>query len=178
MLNICAGKTRLIKNFLKKMIKNAIKAVTLYTISGLTIRRPTISKKRHLLVFLVYTPLFSFQRQTEANVRPLPHDRRSYDANAPLTHNIPVLRSAIRLPYSADHLYNAGGYLYNAGGYLHAAADHLWRHVSDETKARAIRNGSARHTKRKHVTAVTRQQMQSTSPQVGLQTGLRLSLSE
>lgn len=38
--------------------------------------------------------------------------------------------------------------------------------------------GDTRRMKRKHVTAVTRQQMQSTSPQVGLQTGLRLSLSE
>ena len=47
-----------------------------------------------------------------------------------------------------------------------------------ETETRAIRNGNARHTKRKHVTAVTRQQMQFTSPQVGLQTGLRLSLRE
>ena len=145
---------------------------------GLTIRRPTISKNRHLLVFFNYTPMFSFQRQTDADVRPLPYDRRSHNANAPLAHNIPVLRPVNRLLYSADHLYDAGGYLGNAGGYLHAAADHLWRHVSDETKARAIRNGSARHTKRKHVTAVTRQQMQSTSPQVGLQTGLRLSLSE
>lgn len=61
----------------------------------------------------------------------------------PLTHNIPVLQSASRLPYSADHLYDAGGYLGKAGGYLHAAADHLWRHVSDETEARAIRNGNA-----------------------------------
>ena len=155
---------RLIKNFLKKMIKNAIKVVTLYTMTGLTIRRPTISKNRHLLAFFVYTPMFFFQRQTVADVRPLPHDHRCHDANAPLTHNIPVLRSASRLPYSADHLYDAGGYLGNAGGYLHAAADHLWRHVSDETEARAIRNGSARHTKRKHVTAVTSQQMQSTSP--------------
>ena len=167
------------------MIKNAIKAVTLYTMSGLTIRRPTISKNRHLLVFFIYTPMFFFQRQTDADVRPLPHDHRCHDANAPLTHNISVLRSASRLPYSADHLYDAGGYLGKAGGYLgkaggylHAAADHLWRHVSDETEARIGRSGSARHTKRKHVTAVTRQQMQSTSPQVGLQTGLRLSLSE
>ena len=56
----------------------------------------------------------------------------------PLAHYIPVLRSVNRLPYSADHLYDAGGYLGNAGGYLHAAADHLWRHVSDETEARAI----------------------------------------
>ena len=167
------------------MIKNAIKAVTLYTMTGLTIRRPTISKNRHLLVFFNYTPMFFFQRQTDADVRPLPYDHRCHDANAPLTHNIPVLQSAIRLPYSADHLYDAGGYLGNAGGYLgdaggylHAAADHLWRHASDETEARIGRNGSARHTKRKHVTAVTRQQMQSTSPQVGLQTGLRLSLSE
>lgn len=160
------------------MIKNAIKAVTLHTTSGLTIRRPTISKNRHLLVFFVYTPMFSFQRQTDADVRPLPYDHRCHDANAPLAHNIPVLRSASRLPYSADHLYDAGGYLDNAGGYLHAAADHLWRHVSDETQARIGRNGSARHTKWKHVTAVTRQQMQSTCPQVGLQTGLRLSLSE
>lgn len=171
MLNICAGKTRLIKNFLKKMIKNAIKAVTLYTMSGLTIRRPTISKNRHLLVFFVYTPMFFFQRQTDADVRPLPYDRRSHDANAPLTHNITVLRPASRLPYSADHLYDAGGYLGNAGGYLgdagghlHAAADHLWRRASNETEARIGRNGNARHTKRKHVTAVTRQQMQSTSP--------------
>ncbi len=153
------------------MIKNAIKAVTLYTMSGLTIRRPTISENRHLLVFFNYTPMFFFQRQTDADVRSLTHDRRSHDANAPLTHNIAVLRHASRLPYSADHLYdaggylgNAGGYLGNAGGYLHAAADHLWRHVSDETEARAIRNGSTRHTKRKRVTAVTRQQMQSTSP--------------
>ena len=155
---------RLIKNFLKKMIKNAIKAVTLYTMTGLTIRRPTISKNRHLLVFFVYTPMFFFQQQTDADVRPLPHDCRSHVANAPLTHNIPVLRSASRLPYSADHLYDAGGYLDNAGGYLHAAADHLWRHVSDETEARIGRSGSTRHTKRKYVTAVTRQQMQSTSP--------------
>ncbi len=160
------------------MIKNAIKAVTLYTMTGLTIRRPTISKNRHLLVFFNYTPMFFFQRQTDADVRPLPHNRRCYDANAPLTHNIAVLRSASRLPYSADHLYDAGGYLGNAGGYLHAAADHLWRHVSDETQARIGRNESARHTKRKHVTAVTRQQMQSTCPQAGLETGLRLSLSE
>lgn len=36
---------RLIKNFLKKMIKNAIKAVTLYTMSGLTIRRPAKKTK-------------------------------------------------------------------------------------------------------------------------------------
>lgn len=50
------------------MIKNAIKAVTLYTMSGLTIRRPTISKNWHLLVFFVYTPMFSFQRQTDADV--------------------------------------------------------------------------------------------------------------
>ena len=107
------------------MIKNAIKAVTLYTMSGLTIRRPTISRNRYLLVFFDYTPMFSFQRQTDADVRPLPHDHRCHDANAPLTHNIPVLRSACRLPYSADHLYDAGGYLGNAGGYLHAAADHL-----------------------------------------------------
>ena len=120
------------------MIKNAIKAVTLYTMSGLTIRRPTISKSRHLLVFFNYTPMIFFQRQTDADVRPLSHDRRCHDANAPLAHNIPVLRTASRLPYSADHLYDAGGYLGNAGGYLHAAADHLWRHVSDETEARAI----------------------------------------
>jgi len=160
------------------MIKNAIKAVTLYTMTGLTIRRPTISKNRHLLVFFNYTPMFFFQRQTDADVRPLPYDCRSHVANAPLAHNLSVLRSASRLPYSADHLYDAGGYLGKAGGYLHAAADHLWRHVSDETETRAIRNGNARHTKRKHVTAVTRQQMQFTSPQVGLQTGLRLSLRE
>lgn len=96
----------------------------------------------------------------------------------PLAHNITVLQPVSRLPYSADHLYDAGGFLGNAGGYLHADADHLWRHVSDETETRIGRNESARHTKRKHVTAVTRQQMQSTSPQVGLQTGLRLSLSE
>lgn len=160
------------------MIKNAIKAVTLYTMSGLTIRRPTISENRHLLVFFVYTPMFFFQRQSDADVRPLPLDRRSHDAIASLTHNIAVLRSAIRLPYSADHLYDAGGYLGDAGGYLHAAADHLWRRAPNETEARIGRNGSARHTKRKHVTAVTRQQMQFTSPQVGLQTGLRLSLSE
>ena len=157
------------------MIKNATKAVTLYTISGLTIRRPTISENRHLLVFFNYTPMFSFQRQTDADVRPLPHDHRCQDANTPLTHNIPVLRSASRLPYSADHLYDAGGYLGNAGGYLHAAADHLWRRASKETEARIGRNGSARHTKRKRVTAVTRQQMQSASPQMGLRTGLRLS---
>ena len=69
------------------------------------------------------------------------------------------------------HPGEAGGYLGKAGGrpgktggYLHAAADHLWRHASNETEARIGRNGSARHTKRKHVTAVTRQQMQSTSP--------------
>ena len=160
------------------MIKNAIKAVTLYTMTGLTIRRPTISKSRHLLVFFNYTPMFFFQRQTDADVRPLSHDRRCHDANAPLAHNIPVLRSASRLPYSADHLYDAGGYLDKAGGYLHAAADHLWRHVSDVTEARIGRSGSTRHTKRKHVTAVTRQQMQSASPQAGLQTELRLSLSE
>ena len=166
------------------MIKNAIKAVTLYTMSGLTIRRPTISKNRHLLFLFNYTPMFSFQRQTDADVRPPPHNRRSHDANAPLTHNIAVLRHASRLPYSADHLYDAGGYLGNAGeylgdagGYLHAAADHLWRRASNETEARIGRNGSARHTKRKHVTAVTRQQMQSASPQVGLQTGLRLSVN-
>ena len=120
------------------MIKNAIKAVTLYAMSGLTIRRPTISRDRYLLVFFDYTPMFSFQRQTDADVRPLSYDHRCHDANAPLTHNIPVLRSASRPPYSADHLYDAGGYLGNAGGYLHAAADHLWRHVSDETEARAI----------------------------------------
>ena len=118
------------------MIKNAIKAVTLYTMTGLTIRRPTISKNRHLLVFFNYTPIFSFQRQTDADVRPLPHDHRCHDANAPLTHKIPVLRPANRLPYSADHLYDAGGYLGNTGGYLHAAADHLWRHASNETEAR------------------------------------------
>ena len=157
------------------MIKNATKAVTVYTISGLTIRRPTISENRHLLVFFNYTPMFSFQRQTDADVRPLPHDHRCQDANTSLTHNIPVLRSASRLPYSADHLYDAGGYLGNAGGYLHAAADHLWRRASKETEARIGRNGSARHTKRKRVTAVTRQQMQSASPQMGLRTGLRLS---
>ncbi len=160
------------------MIKNAIKAVTLYTMTGLTIRRPTISKNRHLLVFFNYTPMFFFQRQTDADVRPLPYDRRSHNANAPLAHNIPVLRPVNRLPYSADHLYDAGGYLGKAGGYLHAATDHLWRHASKETEARIGRNGSARHTKRKHVTAVTCQQMQSTSPQVGLQTGVRLLLSE
>ena len=108
--------------------------------------------------------MFFFQRQTDADVQPLLHDRRCHDANAPLTHNIAVLRSAIRLPYSADHLYDAGGYLGNAGGYLHAAADHLWRRASNETDARIGRNGSARHKKRKHVTAVTRQQMQSASP--------------
>lgn len=108
--------------------------------------------------------MFFFQRQTDADVRPLPHDRRCHDANAPLTHNIPVLRPASRLPYSADHLYDAGGYLGDAGGYLHAAADHLWRRASKETEARIGRNGSARHTKRKHVTAVTRQQMESASP--------------
>lgn len=160
------------------MIKNAIKAVTLYTMSGLTIRRPNISENRHLLVFFVYTPMFFFQRQTDADVRPLPLDRRSHDAIAPLTHNIPVLRSAIRFPYSADHLHaagrylgnaggylgNAGGYLGDAGGYLHEAADHLWRRASKETEARIGRSGSARHTKRKHVTAVTRQQIQSASP--------------
>ena len=160
------------------MIKNAIKAVTLYTMTGLTIRRPTISKNRHLLVFFVYTPMFFFQQQTDADVRPLPHDHRCHDANAPLTHNISVLRPAIRLPYSADHLYDAGGYLGNAGGYLHAAADHLWRRASKETEARIGRNGSTHHTKRKHVTAIKRQQMQSASPQAGLQTELRLSLSE
>lgn len=164
LLNICAEKTRLIKNFLKKMIKNAIKAVTLYTMACLTIRRPTICKNQHLLVFFNYTPMFFFQRQPDADIRPLPHDHRCHDANAPLTHNIPVLRSASRLPYSADHLYDAGGYLGNTGGYLHAAADHLWRRASNETEARIGRNGSARHTKRKHVTAVTRLQMQSTSP--------------
>ena len=146
------------------MIKNATKAVTLYTMSGLTIRRPTISENRHLPVFFVYTPMFFFQQQTDADVRPLPYDRRCQDANTPLTHNIPVLRSASRLPYSADHLYDAGGYLGNAGGYLHAAADHLWRRASNETDARIGRNGSARHTKRKRVTAVTRQQMLSASP--------------
>ncbi len=142
LLNICAEKTRLIKNFLKKMIKNAIKAVTLYTIACLTIRRPTICRNQHLLVCFVSTPMFFFQRQPDADVRPLSHDHRCHDANAPLTHNIPVHRSASRLPYSADHLYDAGGYLDNAGGYLHAAADHLWRHVSDEAEARAIRSGS------------------------------------
>lgn len=148
---------RLIKNFLKKMIKNAIKAVTLYTMTGLTIRRPTISENQQMLVFFVYTPMFFFQRQSDADVRPLPLDRRSHDAIASLTQNISVLRSASRLPYSADHLYDAGGY-------LHAAADHLWRRASKETEARIGRNGSARHTKRKHVTAVTRQQIQSASP--------------
>lgn len=91
MLNICAEKTRLIKNFLKKMIKNAIKAVTLYTMSGLTIRRPSISKNRYLLVLFNYTPMFFFQRQTDADVRPLSHDHRCHDANAPLAHYIPVL---------------------------------------------------------------------------------------
>lgn len=146
------------------MIKNAIKAVTLYTMSGLTIRRPTISKNRHLLVFFNYTPMFFFQRQSDADIRPLPLDRRSHDAIASLTQNISILRPAIRLPYSADHLYDAGGYLGDAGGHLHTAADHLWRRTSNETKARIGRNGSARHTKRKHVTVVTRQQMQSTSP--------------
>lgn len=45
LLNICADKMRLIKNFLKKMIKNAIKAVTLYTMTGLTIRRPAKKTK-------------------------------------------------------------------------------------------------------------------------------------
>ena len=125
------------------MIKNAIKAVTLYTMTGLTIRRPTISKNRHLLVFFNYTPMFSFQRQTDADVRPLPHDHRSHNANTPLAHNIPVLRPASRLPYSADHLYDAGGYLGNAGGYLHAAADHLWRHASNETEARNGRHAPA-----------------------------------
>lgn len=138
------------------MIKNAIKVVTLYTMSGLTIRRPTISKNRHLLVFINYTPMFSFQRQTDADVHPLPHDHRCHNANAPLAHNIPVLRPVNRLPYSADHLYDAGGNLGKAGGDLHAAADHLWRRASNETESRIGRNGSARHTKRKHVTAVTR----------------------
>ena len=94
--------------------------------------------------------MFFFQRQTDADVRPLHHDHRCHDANAPLAHYIPVLRPASRLPYPADHLYDTGGYLGNAGGYFHAAADHLWRHVSDETEARAIRNGSTHHTKRKH----------------------------
>ena len=56
------------------MIKNAIKAVTLYTMTGLTIRRPTISKNRHLLVFFNYTPMFFFQRQTDVDVRPLPYE--------------------------------------------------------------------------------------------------------
>ncbi len=87
--------------------------------------------------------MFFFLRQTDADVRPLPHDHRCHDANAPLAHNIPVLRSASRLPYSADHLYNAGGYLGNAGGYLHAAADHLWRHASNETEARNGRHAPA-----------------------------------
>ena len=108
--------------------------------------------------------MFSFQRQTDADVHTPPHDHRCHDANAPLTHNIAVLQSASRLPYSADHLYDAGGYLGNAGEYLRAAADHLWRRASNETEARIGRNGSARHTKRKRVTAVTRQQMQSASP--------------
>lgn len=149
MLNICADKMRLIKNFLKKMIKNAIKAVTLYTMTGLTIRRPTISKNRHLLVFFNYTPMFFFQRQTDADVRPLPHDHRCHDANAPLTHNIPVLRPVNRLPYSADHLYDAGGYLGNAAGtstqLLTTFGDTCRtkrKHVSDETEARTIRSGS------------------------------------
>ena len=80
------------------MINNAIKAVTLYTMSGLTIRRPTISENQQMLVFFNYTPMFFFQRQTDADVRPLPYDRRCHDANSYLAHNIPVLRPAIRLP--------------------------------------------------------------------------------
>ncbi len=140
------------------MIKNAIKAVTLYTMSGLTIRRPTISKNRHLLVFFVYTPMFFFQQQTDADVRPLPHDHRCHDANAPLTHNISVLRPASRLPYSADHLYDAGGYLGNAGGYLHAAADHLGRRVSDDTSFRIGRNAHPFRPIRTSAPSDTRQQ--------------------
>ena len=149
---------RLLKNFLKKMIKNAIKTVTLYTMTGLTIRRPTISKNRHLLVFFVYTPMFSFQRQTDADVRPLPHDHRCHDANTPLTHNIPVRRPASRLPYSADHLYDAGGYLGNAGGYLHAAADHLGRRASDDTSFRIGRNSHPYRPIRTSAPSDTRQQ--------------------
>ena len=136
----------------------AIKAVTLYTMTGLTIRRPTISKNRHLLVFFNYTPIFSFQRQTDADVRPLPHDHRCHDANAPLTHNIPVLRPANRLPYSADHLYDAGGYLGNAGGYLHAAADRLGRRVSDDTSFRIGRNEHPYRPIRTSAPSDTRQQ--------------------
>lgn len=158
MLNICADKMRLIKNFLKKMIKNAIKAVTLYTMTGLTIRRPTISKNRHLLVFFNYTPMFFFQRQTDADVRHLPHDHRCHDTNAPLTHKIPVLRSASRLPYSADHLYDAGRYLGNAGGYLHAAADHLGRRASDDTSFRIVRNSHPYRPIRTSAPSDTRQQ--------------------
>ena len=41
------------------MIKNAIKAVTLYTMTGLTIRRPTISKKPASAGFLqLYSHVF------------------------------------------------------------------------------------------------------------------------
>lgn len=131
------------------MIKNAIKAVTLYTMTGLTIRRPTISKNRHLLVFFNYTPIFSFQRQTDADVRPLPYDRRSHDANAP-SH---ITSLFFDLSAVSPTLLTIFTTLEGTSATLEGTSTRLLttfgdtrrtkrKHVSDETGARAIRSGS------------------------------------
>lgn len=118
--------------------------------SGLTTRRPTISKNQYLLVFFNYTPMFFFQRQTDADVRPLPLDRRSHDAKVPLAHNIPFFD----LPAVSPTLLTIFTTLEGTLATLEGTSTQLLttfgdarrtkrKHVSDETEARAIRSGSA-----------------------------------
>ena len=59
---------------------------------------------------------------------------------------------------AGGYLGKAGGYLDEAGGYLHTTADHLGRHVSDDTSIRIGRNAHPYRPIRTSAPSDTRQQ--------------------
>lgn len=131
------------------MIKNAIKAVTLYAMSGLTIRRPTISKNRHLLVFFNYTRCFSF---SDRRMQMSAHSLTTIDATTQmrLSH---ITSPFFDLPAVSPTLLTIFTTLEGTSATLEGTSTRLLttfgdtrrtkrKHVSDETEARAIRSGS------------------------------------
>lgn len=131
------------------MIKNAIKAVTLYTMTGLTIRRPTISKTGICWFSSIILPCFSFSdRRMQMSALSL----TTIDATTQmrLSH---ITSPFFDLPAVSPTLLTIFTTLEGTSAMLEGTSTQLLttfgdtrrmkrKHVSDETEAHAIRSGS------------------------------------
>ena len=91
--------------------------------------------------------MFFFQRQTDADVRPLPHDHRCHDANAHITspfYGLPAVSPTLLTIFTT--LEGTSAILEGTSTQLLTTFGDARRtkrkHVSDETETRAIRSGS------------------------------------